>query len=411
MLFRISGLVLGFCFGLAGCAEPSSAPKKVAPPPVSASYPVEQYVTDYADFTARTAAVDSVEVRAHVWGYLEKVNFTEGALVKKGDVLFELDPRPYQAILNQAKAKVRQDEAQLRYDEAEYHRNVQLISTGATSRSELDKFTAARGIDIANIAADKAIVASRQLDLEYTKVLAPVSGRVSRYVVTAGNLIQSGDQNGGTLLTTLVSVDPMYAYFDVDEYTALRVRQLIREGKSDSPRAGGYPVFLGLANEEGHPHQGTINFVDNQVNPKTGTIRLRGVFPNKHEHLLPGFFARVRVPVGRRHKAFLVSDRALDTDQGQKVLYVVNEKNEVVSRPVRLGALHDGLREITEGIKPGERVIVNGLQQVRPGIPVEPKLVDMPGGGQKSQGKSRNQKPEVSKGPIQEKEQRHVTKS
>jgi RND family efflux transporter MFP subunit len=205
-----------------------------------------------------------------------------------------------------------------------------------------------------------------------------------------GNLIQSGDQNGGTLLTTIVSVDPMYAYFDVDEYTALRVRQLVREGKSDSPRDGGYPVFLGLANEEGHPHQGTINFVDNQVNPKTGTIRARGVFPNKQEHLLPGFFARVRVPVGRRHRALLVSDRTLDTDLGQKVLYVVNEKNEVVSRPVRLGALHDGLREITDGLKPDERVIINGLQQIRPGITVEPKLVDMPNGSQKAVGKSPN---------------------
>src|SRR6266404_4615235 len=186
------------------------------------------------------------------------------------------------------------------------------------SRSDLDKTSAARGVDIANIAADKAVVAARQLDLDYTKVRAPVSGRVSRYVVTVGNLIQSGDQNGGTLLTTIVSVDPMYAYFDVDEHTVLRVRKLIREGKADSPReTDDVPVWLGLANEEGHPHKGRINFVDNY-------------------------------------------------------------QNEVVSRPVRLGALHDVLREITDGLNPGERVIVNGLQQVRPGLTVEPKLVDMP---------------------------------
>jgi RND family efflux transporter MFP subunit len=378
MPFRVSCLVLASCVALAGCGRAPSAAPQEAPPAVTVSHPVERYITDYADFTARTAAVDSVEVRAHVWGYLDKVNFTEGALVKKGDVLCELDPRPYVALLNQAKAKVAQDEAQLRYDEAEYQRNLYLVRTGSVSQSDLDKTAAARGVDAANIAADKALVASRQLDLEYTKVTAPVSGRVSRYVVTLGNLIQSGDQGGGTLLTTIVSVDPMYAYFDVDEYTALRVRQLVREGKSDSPRDGGYPVSLGLANEQGHPHQGTINFVDNQVNPKTGTIRARGVFPNQQEHLLPGFFARVRVPIGRRHRALLVSDRALDTDQGQKVLYVVNEKNEVVSRPVRLGALHDGLREVTDGLKPTERVIVNGLQQVHPGITVEPKQVDMP---------------------------------
>jgi RND family efflux transporter MFP subunit len=377
--FRGSALVLGLCLGLTGCARAPSEAPVAAPVPVTVSYPVEHYVTDYADFTARTAAVDSVEVRAHVWGYLNKVNFKEGVLVKKGDVLFELDPRPYEAMLNQAKAKVAQDEAQLTYDEAEYQRNLNLVRTGAVSRSDLDKTAATRGVDLANIAADRALVASRQLDLEYTNVIAPVSGRVSRYVVTVGNLIQSGDQGGGTLLTTIVSVDPMYAYFDVDEHTVLRVRQLIREGKAKSARDGELPVWLGLANEDGYPHRGTVNFVDNQVNPKTGTLRLRGVFPNKDEALSPGFFARVRVPIGFPHQALLVSDRALDTDQGQKILYVVNEKNEVVSRPVRLGALHDGLREITDGLKPGERVIVNGLQQVRPGITVEPKLVDMPG--------------------------------
>src|SRR6266699_2789964 len=370
-------LILGFCLHLAGCARSAAEVPADAPTPISVSYAIEREVTDYADYTGRTAAVDSVEVRAHVWGYLEKVNFKEGALVQKGDVLFELDPRPYQAVLDQAKAKVAQDEAQLSYDEAEYQRNVNLVRTGAVSRSDLDKTSAARGVDIANIAADKALVASRQLDLDYTKIQAPIGGRVSRYVVTVGNLIQSGDQAGGTLLTTIVSVDPMYAYFDVDEHTVLRVRQLIREGKAKSARDGELPVWLGLANEDGHPHRGTINFVDNQVNPKTGTLRLRGVFPNEDEALAPGYFARVRVPVGFPHQALLVSDRALDTDQGQKIVYVVDGDNKVVSRPVSLGALHDGLREITDGVKPGERVIVNGLQQVRPGITVEPKLVDM----------------------------------
>src|SRR5438105_9592754 len=263
-----SALVLGFSLGLPGCAPAPSEAPTAAPVTLTVSYPVERYVTDYADFTARTAAVDSVEVRAHVWGYLDKVNFKEGALVKKGDVLFELDPRPYQATLNQAKAKVAQDEAQLKYDEAEYQRNLKLAATGAVSRSDLDKTSAARGVDLANIAADKAVVASRQLDLEYTKVTAPVSGRVSRYVVTVGNLIQSGDQNGGTLLTTIVSVDPMYAYFDVDERTVQRVSRLIRESKSGPAPETESLVSLGLATEEGLPHRGTINFVDNQVNPK-----------------------------------------------------------------------------------------------------------------------------------------------
>jgi RND family efflux transporter MFP subunit len=377
LILTVSGVAASV--GIIGCARTPPVTPAAAPVPVAVSQPVEREVTDSVEFTARTAAVDSVEVRAHVWGYLQKVNFKEGDLVKGGDVLFEIDPRPYEALLNQAKAKVRQDEAQLALDEAEYQRQLNTYRAGAGSKSDLDKATAAKDVDQANIEADKALIAARQLDLDYTKVVAPVGGRVSRYVVTVGNLVQSGDQNGGTLLTTIVSVDPMYAYFDVDEATALKVRQLNREGKSESPRDGGYPISLGLANEDGFPHRGTINFVENQVNPKTGTIRARGVFPNKDQVLLPGLFGRVRTPIGRPHSALLVSDRALDTDQGQKVLYVVNDKHEVVSRPVRVGALHDGLREITDGLKPGERLIVTGLQQVRPGAAVEPKPVPMPG--------------------------------
>jgi RND family efflux transporter MFP subunit len=364
---------------LVGCTRPTSV-APATPVAVTVSVPVEREVTDHSDFTARTEAVDSVVVKSHVWGYLQKVNFKEGDLVKKDAVLFEIDPRPYEALLNQAKAKVRQDEAQLAFDVAELERSQLAFDRKAASQSDLDKARAAKDIDLANIEADKALVASRQLDLDYTKVTAPVNGRASRYVVTIGNLIQGGDQNGGTTLTTIVSVDPMYANFDPDEHTALRVRQLAREGKSDSPRDGGYPVFLGLENETGYPHRGTINFVDNQVNPRTGTIRLRGVFENKDQVFIPGLFGRVRVPLGRPHKALLVSDRALDTDQGQKILYIVDDKNEVSSRPVSIGALHDGLREITDGLKPGERVIVTGIQLVRPGVTVEPKLVSMPGG-------------------------------
>jgi RND family efflux transporter MFP subunit len=389
MSFRRICLLLVFCTALAGCAEAPAA-STPAPPSVPVSYPVEREVTDYADYTARTAAVDTVQVRAHVWGYLDKVNFTEGALVKKGDVLFELDPRPYEAALNQAKAKVTQDEAQLAFDDAEYQRYASLVRTGAASRSDLDKTAAARGVDIANVEADKAVVVSRELDLNYTKVTAPISGRTSKYVVTVGNLVQSGDQAGGTLLTTIVSVDPMYAYFDVDEHTVLRVRQLIREGKANSARNSEITVSLGLANEDGFPHKGTVNFVDNQVNPKTGTLRLRGVFANKDEALAPGYFARVRVPIGFPHRAVLVSDRAIDTDQGQKIVYVLSDKNEVISRAVRLGDLHDSLREITSGLNKGERIIVNGLQQVRPGMTVEPKLVEMPSENQRTQLRSPN---------------------
>jgi RND family efflux transporter MFP subunit len=371
-------LVLGFCIGLAGCSRAPLETRGSASPPVTVSRPVERYVTDYADFTGRVAAIDSVELRARVWGYLNKVNFKEGALVKKGDVLFEIDPLTYRAALNQAEGNLASMKARLLRLDADLGRAQRLLGSGSMSQEEYDKVAGDRGETASSRAALKAALERAKLDLGYTKVIAPISGRVSRYVVTVGNMVQAGDQGGGTLLTTLVSVDPMYAYFDVDEYTVLRVRQLIREGKATLSRDGEVPVWLSLANEDGFPHRGTVDFVDNQVNPKTGTLRLRGVFPNRDEALTPGYFVRVRVPIGFPHQALLISDRALDTDQGQKIVYVVDKDNKVISRPVRLGALHDGLREITGGVKPGERVIVKGLQQVRPGITVEPKLVDMP---------------------------------
>jgi RND family efflux transporter MFP subunit len=384
--------VLAICLSLAGCGHRPSATPVTSPTLVTVSYPVERSVTEYVDFTARTQAVKSVEIRARVWGFLEKVNFKEGALVQKGDVLFEIDPRTYRAAVDQATAKVALDEAQLRYKDAAHHRNEKLRKSGSVSADDFDRSLTERDSAEATLGADKADTEQRRLDLDFTQVRAPISGRVSRALVTEGNLVQSG-QTGGTLLTTIVSVDPVYAYFDVDEHTVLRVQKLIREGKATSAREADVPALLGLGNEEGLRHQGMINFVDNQVNPKTGTLRVRGVFPNKDESLTPGLFARIRVPVGQPHPALLVSDRALDNDQGQKILYVVNDKNEVVSRPIRVGALHDGLRVIEDGLQPGEPVIVNGLQLVRPGMTVEPNLVDMPtagGGGQDSRVTSQN---------------------
>jgi RND family efflux transporter MFP subunit len=391
-----SVLLFGFCLASTGCARAPSEAPAAAPIPVTVSHPVERYVTDHADFTGRAAAIDSVELRARVWGYLDRVHFKEGALVQKGDVLFEIDPRIYRAALHQAEGNLASLEARLVRLNADLARAQRLVNTGAMSREDYDKVVGDRGEAEASRTALTAAVERSRLDLGYTRVTAPISGRVSRYAVTVGNLVQSGDQGGGTLLTTLVSVDPMYVYFDMDEHTVLRIQQLMREGKARSVRDGEWPVWLGLANEDGYPHRGTINFVDNQVNPRTGTLRLRGVFPNKDEALSPGYFARVRVPIGSPHPALLVSDRALDTDQGQKIVYVVDKDNQVVSRPVRLGAIHDGLREIGDGVKPGERVIVKGLQQVRPGVTVEPRLVDMP----ISEVRKGNRPPSLAKGPA-----------
>lgn len=361
----------------AGCSSSRPVEVPAERTQVDVSHPLRQQVSDYAEFTGRISAVEAVEVRARVWGYLQKVNFKEGTLVKKGDVLFEIDPRTYQSAREQSEAKVALDEAQLRYKQASHRRNEKLRTDKSVSQEEFDKSLAEQEMAAATLGADQADLELRKLDLDFTKVLAPISGRVGRALVTEGNLVQSG-QTGGTLLTTIVSVDPVYAYFDVDELTVLRVRRLIREGKARSARDTEVAVWMGLANEGAFPHRGIIDFVDNQVNPKTGTLRARGVFPNKDEALVPGLFTHVRVGIGEPHEALLITERAIQTDLGQKVVYVVDEQDRVVSRPIELGARHDGLRAIESGLNTSDRVIVRGLQRVRPGATVEPREVEMP---------------------------------
>jgi RND family efflux transporter MFP subunit len=373
-------LVLALSLTLSGCLGSEGSPP--APPPleISVSYPVEQEVTDYADYTGRAAAIDSVEVRARVWGYLDKVNFKEGALVKKGDVLFEIDPKTYQAQYDAKKAEVAQNVASVELAKVTNQRfkDLHKKEPGAVSDLDLDKYKAQEDQAVANLELAKANLETARFNLEWTKVTSPVSGRVSRTIVTIGNLVQSGDQPTSTLLTTVVSVDPVWVYFDVDDYTVLRVRKLIREGKAKSARESPMPVYLGLANEEGFPHEGTVDFVDNQVNTNTGTLRLRGIFPAPKEIITPGIFGRVRVPIGFPHKALLISDRAVDTDQGKKIVYVVDKYNKIEVRPITLGALHKGLRAVDSGIAAGDKIVVTGLLQVRPGMTVEPKVVDMP---------------------------------
>ena len=375
--FTATVLIVAVCLTLVGCGGEPVEPPPTAPISVSVSYPVEREVTDYSDHTGRTTAVESVEVRARVWGYLDKVNFKEGALVNKGDVLFEIDPRTYRAALANAEGNLASVQAKLKRLDDDLARARDLVQKRAISAAEYDKTAGDRAEAAATIDALKAAVEQAKLDLGFTKVKAPISGRISRTLITEGNLIAAG-QTGGTVLTNIVSVDPMYAYFDVDERTVQHVRQLIREGKAKSARDSEIPVGLGLATEQGYPHRGTLDFVDNQVNRKTGTLRVRGVFPNKGEPLAPGYFVRVRVPIGFPHKALLVTDRAIDTDQGQKIVYVVDKENRVAIRPIRPGARHDGLRVIDAGLKADEQVVVSGLQQIRPGVVVEPKLVEMP---------------------------------
>jgi RND family efflux transporter MFP subunit len=345
---------------------------------VTVSLPLEQEVADYHDFTGRTAAVESVKVRARVFGHLQEIRFTEGAEVQKGDLLFVIDQRPWRAALARADADVTQAEARVRRLERDYGRGRSMVEERAIGLEAFDKMVgdlleARAAIRSATAARDMA-----RLNFEFTELRAPIGGRISRTMVTVGNLVESGENGNGTLLTTIVSVDPVYAYFDVDDLTFGQINGLVQGGQG-LPAPAAPPVLLGLNSEKGHPHQGKIDFVDNQVDPATGTVRMRGVFPNKDRLLLPGLFARVRVPLGGRHKALLVTARAVESDQAQKVLYVVNADNVAHKRPVEVGRLHDGgLQEVRSGIQPGERVIVDGIQRVRGGLTVEPRLTDMP---------------------------------
>jgi multidrug efflux system membrane fusion protein len=377
---RRRSALLAFCLAAAGCAQrtPQVAPAEA--PAVPVSQPVAREVTDYVDFTGRTDAIEAVDIRPRVSGYLVKMPFKEGAEVKKGDLLFEVDPRPYQAQLDQAKAQVELYKAQLQLAKTTYERDVPLVANRAISQQELDQAKAAVDEAAARIKAYEASVEVYKLNLDFTKITAPIDGQISRYYLTLGNLVNQ-DQ---TLLTTVVSLDPIYAYFEMDEPTILRIRRAVNEGRIQRPENGVYTVLMGLQGEEGYPHQGTVNFVNNQVNPTTGSISVRGVFPNPKPEggtrvLSPGMFARIRLPIGRPHQALLVIDRAIGSDQGLKYVYVLDAENKVQQRRVTTGALQpDGLRVISDGLKPGDWVVVGALLQVRPRMEVRAERIPMP---------------------------------
>jgi RND family efflux transporter MFP subunit len=370
-------IAFGCCVAAAGCGRAPAQAPALPPNRVTVSYPLERYVADYVEFTGQTSAVKTVEVRARVWGYLESLHFTEGAMVKQGDLLFQIDPKPYKAVVDQAKGKIAQDNAQLKHNEATYRRYEKLRANGAATAEDIDRVLADRDAMKATLAADTADLEAKQLDLDYTTIRSPITGRVSRFEVTEGNVVQSG-QNGGTLLTTIVSVDPMYVYFDVDERTLLSVRRLIGSGSMKNVQESAFPMVVGLADEEGFPHAGLVNFLDNRVDPGTGTLRVRGVFTNHDGLLSPGLFVRCHLPLGDRRRSILVAEEALASDQEQKFVYVVNDANEVSYRPVQTGRLYDGLRVIEGGLSKNDKVVVKGLQRVRPGVKVEAELVPMP---------------------------------
>jgi membrane fusion protein, multidrug efflux system len=388
LAMRASSLVFVCSFALAslaspGCTRKASAPAAGKPPVIPVSRPIRRPVIDFVDYTGRLDAIQSLDVRARVTGYLVKMPFKEGTEVKKGELLFEIDPRPYQAQLDAAKAQVSLADANYRLAKAENSRSQAIVrrDAGAISTEELEKYAAQELQAFANLGVAKANLETGTLYLDFTKVTSPIDGIVSRYYYTIGNLVNQ-DQ---TLLTTVVSYDPMYAYFDMEERTVLRIRNMINEGKIKVPAdRTSIPVYMGLEGEDGYPHQGTLDFVNNTVNPSTGTIAVRAIFanplpPGGRRLLTPGMFVRIHLPIGSPEPALLVIDRALGSDQGLKFAYILDADNKVRQQRVSTGSLQDdGLRVITKGLGPDSRVVVGALQQVRPGMQVDPEEIAMP---------------------------------
>lgn len=362
---------------LAGCGSSQPPVAQLPPPTVTVAPPLERPITEYAEFTGRTEAVESVEVRARVNGYLVQVAFAPGTEVKKGDLLFEIDPRPYQADLEADQGARDRAEAQRKLAAIDFRRYEQLLAKRAASREEFDKATTEQSQAEAAVRTAQAAIDKDKLNLEFTRITSPIDGKIGRNQLTVGNLVKADL----SLLTTIVSVDPMYVIFDVDERTMLRIQSLIRAGKLKpyQIKKGELYLDMSLANETGFPHRGYIDFVNNQVDAQTGTIRVRGVFPNPPQPnggprvLTPGLFCRVRLPVSETRQALLISERAIGSDQGKKFAFIVDKDNRVRQRPIQVGPAEGGMRVVEEGLSKTDRVIVNGIQRVRDGIVCDPQ--------------------------------------
>ncbi|HXR91604.1 MAG TPA: efflux RND transporter periplasmic adaptor subunit [Steroidobacteraceae bacterium] len=363
---------------LAGCArneaaEAASAAAAAPPPQVSVAQVVQRPVNEFDEFTGRFEAIQHVDLRPRVSGYISSVNFVEGREVKKGDVLFVIDPRPYQAEFNRAKAQLEQARTQLSLAKSERERAAKLVQSHAISQEEFDTRTAGNEQASVNVDAAQAALDSAQLNLTWTRVTAPIDGRISRAQVTAGNFVTSGQ----TMLTTIVSLDPIYVTFDDDEQAYLKYAKQARDGDHASSRNSANTVLVGLANESDYPHSGVMVFVDNALDPATGTIRSRAKLDNHDRIFTPGLFARIKLLGRDKHNALLINDSAVGTDQNMKYVFVVGADNKIEYRPVKLGPIVDGLRVIREGLSQGETIVVNGLQRVRPGASITPEKVAM----------------------------------
>ncbi len=375
---------------LTACAPPKRA--ALPTPTVTVSQPQLATVTNWDKWPGHLEAVEMVEIRPRVSGYIESIHFQDGAEVKAGDLLFVIDPRPYQADLDQAQARRQQAETHLELVQDDLKRAESLKGTKAISEEEYDSRTKAVREAEAALAAAKANETTARLNLEYTQIKAPVSGKIGRRLLTVGNFVQlQGNGGSATTLATIVSMDPIYAYFDVEEAAYHEYR---RNANLAEAAGGVLPCELALADEQGYQHRGRLDFFDNQVDPKTGTIRLRAVFDNRDRSLVPGMLADLRVLAGQPRQALLVPDVAVQSDQGYKFVYVANAENKVETRYIESGRSHGDQREVLKGLAPEDRVIVNGLIMLRPGVKVEAQVAKSEADGLKTAAGGALPKPE-----------------
>lgn len=376
VLFRFALIcVISVSAAVIGCGKKPAA-SQVPPANVTVARPIVKRLVEWDEFTGRLAPVASVEVRARVSGYLESTHFIEGTEVKQGDLLFVIDQRRYEAELARATAELARAKAALELATSDEARSLKLVESRSISAEEADLKSKTRQQAFASLQAAQASVDAAKLEVDFTRVTAPIAGRIGRKHVTEGNLITGGPQDS-TILTTIVALDPIYCYFDVDERSALKYRELVRQGKRPSALFTKIPGEMGLANEAGFPHKGVIDFVDNEISATTGSIRARGVFENKDRLMAPGFFARIRFEGSGEYEAMLVRDVAIGSDQGRPFVFVVGADGKVTQRNVESGPLEDGLRIVRAGLTRDERVVINGLMAIRHGVTVSAQEVDM----------------------------------
>jgi RND family efflux transporter MFP subunit len=340
------------------------------------SQPISRDVVEWEEYTGRLEAIESVEIRARVNGYLQSIHFKNGVIVKQGDLLFVIDPRPYQAELERAKAELALATARLERTNKDLTRAQMLVRSRAISEEEVDTRGSDQRQAQESVQAARAMVNAAQLNVEFTQVRAPISGRISRNLVSVGNLINGGTTQS-TLLTTIVSLDPIYCYFEADERAYLKGIRQARNGDRTNGRVGKQPVYVGLADEEAFPHQGYIDFMDNRLDQNTGTITARAILPNPDLLLTPGLFARVRIPAGGKYKALMLPPGAVGSDLSQQFVFVVDDQNLAQYRKVAMGPIIDGLRVIRDGLQPDDWVIVKGIQRAKTGAKVDPTRQDI----------------------------------